>query len=105
MLRYNRVNEDKQVIESKVDQKEWILECERVAPKLKITTKSEGKEWRAHIEQTRTYSENIKKILPHARENLEKMSDDLGKVLERIIKREKNINVNMTEKVRKSVMI
>jgi estrogen-related receptor beta like 1 len=29
-------DEDKMVIESKIDPKEWILECERAAAKLKI---------------------------------------------------------------------
>ena len=62
-----RIDEDRQVIESKINHKEWILECERVGPKLKFNIKNDAKEWRSHIEQTRAYSENIKKILPESR--------------------------------------
>ena len=50
-----RIDEEHQVIESKIDQKEWILECERVSSKLKFTVKSNAKEWRAHIESAKTY--------------------------------------------------
>jgi estrogen-related receptor beta like 1 len=75
------------------------LECERVAPKLVISTKSDAKEWRAHIENTKNFSENIKKILPDARNKLEKVTDSLGKVLDTISKREKAINSNMNELV------
>ncbi len=45
-----RIDEDKQIIESKINQKDWILECERVGPKLKIQLKPEAKEWRNRIE-------------------------------------------------------
>jgi len=76
------------------------LECERVSSKLKFAVKSDAKEWRSHIESTKTYSEHIKKLVPESRGCLEKMSDELGKILERIGKREKNINVNMNEIVK-----
>ena len=33
---FNQIDEEKQVIESKIDPKEWQLECERVTQKLKI---------------------------------------------------------------------
>ena len=41
----------------------------------------------------------MQKLIPNARVMLEKKSDDLGKILERISKREKNINVNMNDQV------
>lgn len=88
------------VINSKVDQKDWILECERVVTKLKYgsqqSSKAGGREWREHLEQTKTYSESIKKILPVTRQSLEKLSEELEKVLEVISKRENNINMNMS---------
>ena len=33
----------------------WRLEVERVAPSLKITVKSEARDWRAHLEQMHQY--------------------------------------------------
>jgi len=39
----------------------------------------------------------IKKILPDARGKLERTSENLAKVLEKISKRERGINVNMNE--------
>jgi len=50
-----------------VNVKDWLRECERVASKLQVNIKSDAKEWRAHIEQTKGYSENIRKIFPSAR--------------------------------------
>lgn len=47
------VDEDKQIIHSAVSENDWKLECERVANKLKIQTKSDTKEWRAHVESTK----------------------------------------------------
>ena len=88
---------ERQMIESAIDSNEWILECERVSSKLKLVVKSDAKEWRSHIESTKVYSENIKKIVPDSRACLEKISEELGKVLEGIGKRERNINVNMNE--------
>ena len=89
--------EERAIIESKVDEKKWLLECERVAAKLKFNIKSDAKEWRFHCDQIKSFSENMKKQTPEGRLRLERMSDDLGKVLERLSKREKSINVNLNE--------
>lgn len=88
---------EKQIIESNIDHKDWILEVERVASKLKIPIPNDAKEWRNHIEQAKNYENQIKTILPDARGKLERMSDNLGKILEKISKRERGINVNMNE--------
>lgn len=84
-------------MDSRIERNEWILECERVSSKLRFVVKNDAKEWRSHIESSKTYNENIKKLLPESRATLEKISDELGKLLEKIGKREKNINVNMNE--------
>merc|ERR1719502_2132286 len=46
-----------QVLESKVDPKEWLLEVERVTSKLKITMPNDSKEWRTHLQQTKSYKQ------------------------------------------------
>lgn len=85
-------NYDKQIIESKLDLKEWQLEVERVAPKLRMNYQKEGREWRAHIETVKQYTAQIKGLIPDCRSRLERVSDDIGKLLEKIARREKNIN-------------
>lgn len=87
------------MIQSKINEKDWIIEVERVAPKLRVQVKNEAKEWRAHIEQTKEYNNSIRKILPDARGKLEKLVDNLSKVLDAISKREKSINSNMNDLV------
>ena len=52
---------------------------------------------RSRIEQTKKYNLEMQKLIPNARSLLEKKSEELGKILERITKREKNINVNMND--------
>jgi len=64
-----------------------------------VQPKADAKEWRSHLESTKTFAENIKGILPESRFKLEKLSDNLAKVLDKISKREKNINTNMTDMV------
>jgi intraflagellar transport protein 57 len=62
-----------------------MLEVERVAHKLKInSTGSDGKEWRAHLDQTKKYAESVKQSLPDVRVKLERLGEDVGKALERI---------------------
>lgn len=85
-------NYDKQIIESKLDLKEWQLEVERVAPKLRMNYQKEGREWRAHYETVKQYTGQIKTLIPDCRARLERVSDDIGKLLEKIARREKNIN-------------
>jgi hypothetical protein len=54
-------DEDKQIIHSAVNENDWKLECERVANKLKIQSKQDTKEWRAHIDSTKSCIDSIKK--------------------------------------------
>ena len=84
------------MIESAIDSTEWILECERVASKLKISAQNEPKEWRNHIEVSRQYNEQIKKLLPDARIRLERTSENISKILDKISKSERSINTYMT---------
>ena len=76
-----------------------MLEVERVAPKLRIPAPNDAKEWRNHIEMTRSYNTQVKKLIPDARSTLEKTSENLAKLLEKISKKERGINVNMNELV------
>ena len=55
------LDEEKQIIHSAVNENDWKLECERVANKLKIQSKPDTKEWRAHIDSTKTCIDSVKK--------------------------------------------
>eukprot|EP00357_Protocruzia_adherens_P018265 CAMPEP_0114992064 /NCGR_PEP_ID=MMETSP0216-20121206/11731_1 /TAXON_ID=223996 /ORGANISM="Protocruzia adherens, Strain Boccale" /LENGTH=408 /DNA_ID=CAMNT_0002355483 /DNA_START=81 /DNA_END=1307 /DNA_ORIENTATION=+ len=81
-------------IESNIDPIEWNLECERVAPRLKYAIASDSKEWRNHLEQTKKYKKSIEDSLPETKAKLGKMGEEIQKALERIAKKEQNINRN-----------
>lgn len=81
--------EDKAIIHSNISREEWLIECERVAHKLKPSKVSnDGKEWRNHLDQTKKYAGNVQGSLPDVRSKLERLSDDVTKALDRISKQE-----------------
>ncbi|CAD8120221.1 unnamed protein product [Paramecium sonneborni] len=90
-------DEDRMVIESNVNPQEWAKEVERAAQKMKIVIKPNATEWRQHFDATKQYSSQIKTILPETRIKLERLTDELSQVLDRINKREYNINENMLD--------
>ena len=40
-----------EILTSTTDSEAWNIEVERVAPKLKVTVKVDGRDWRSHLEQ------------------------------------------------------
>jgi estrogen-related receptor beta like 1 len=87
-------DEEHNILESKTNNEEWQKEIERVSSRLKIQAGGDTKEWRTHLEQAKTYSQKVKEFLPDARAKLEKTSDDLSKLMEKISGKEKVINKN-----------
>lgn len=85
-------DEDHAVIESNIDPKEWLLEVERVAPKLKIQMPNDGKEWREHLQQTRGYKQVIETQFPACKTQLDKLSKELSAHCDRIKTKENFIN-------------
>lgn len=63
---------------------------EGIAHKLKIskTAGESGKEWRTHLEQTRTYAGKVSDKLPELRIMLERLQDDAGRALAKISRKE-----------------
>jgi len=84
--------ENHAVLEANIDPKEWLLEVERVAPKLKVTIPNDSKEWRTHLQQTRGYKQVIEKEFPNAKAQLDKLSKELSGALDRIKSKEAFIN-------------
>merc|ERR1719188_2649620 len=85
-------DDDKQVLESNIDPKEWLLEIERVAPKLKIQMPNDSKEWRTHLQQTRSYKQVIETQFPAAKAQLEKLQAQISQALDQIKSKEAFIN-------------
>jgi estrogen-related receptor beta like 1 len=84
--------ENHAVLESTVDPKEWLLEVEKVAPKLKIQIPNDSKEWRTHLQQTRGYKQVIETQFPAVKAQLDKLSKELSGALDRIKSKEAFIN-------------
>lgn len=85
------------IIESTTDATEWKLEVERILPQLKVTFKSEGKDWRTRQEQRMNYKSQIASSLKDAESMLIRFHGDIDKSLEKIGTRETYINSQLTE--------
>ena len=90
------VNEEdmlqQQIIHSQISREEWLLECERVTARLKVNkVTGDGKEWRAHMDQTKKLHEDVRSTLPDVRYKLERLAEDVSKNLEKISKKESQL--------------
>jgi intraflagellar transport protein 57 len=93
-------NSDNAPIWSSIEPNEWLLEVERVGPRLKFAadpTGGDSREWRLHLEQTKQLKSNILKELPETESKLRRIADDLSKSLDRISAQERKINSSMGE--------
>lgn len=81
-----------EILESSVDAAEWNLEVERVLPQLKVTIRTDNKDWRIHVDQMHQHRDGIKSSLQEAKSYLDKLQEDIGKTLEKVSSREKYIN-------------
>lgn len=91
-------DDEKQVLEATVDPKEWLLEVERVGPKLRVPAPNDGKEWRTHLQQTRTYKQVIDTQFPPCKAQLDKLSKELSSHCERIKAKEAFINTQFDQR-------
>lgn len=71
---------------------EWKLEVERVMPQLKVTVRTDNKDWRQHVEQMHQHRDGIETSLTETRNLLNKMHDEITKTLDKIATREKYLN-------------
>lgn len=84
---------DMAILEATVDPAEWNLELERVGPRLKFKSDGESsKEWRTHIEQSQKHEQSITEAFPDTKASLEKIAKELKEAIDRIEKKEQNIN-------------
>ncbi|XP_047223445.1 intraflagellar transport protein 57 homolog isoform X1 [Girardinichthys multiradiatus] len=81
-----------EILESTVDAAEWRLEVERVLPQLKVTIRTDNKDWRVHLDQMHQHRDGIKSSLKETKSYLDRLQEDIGKTLEKVGSREKYIN-------------
>lgn len=85
----------REALEATVDPIAWKTELERVAPLLKVSGRgTSGKEWRAHLEQTKTHEKTIHEVLPDTQTALRKISSEISNMLDRLVSKEKYINTH-----------
>ncbi|XP_069769404.1 intraflagellar transport protein 57 homolog [Narcine bancroftii] len=81
-----------EILESTTDAAEWNLEVERVLPQLKVTIRTDNKDWRIHVDQMHQHKEGIEISLKETKSYLDKLQDDISRTLEKVNSREKYIN-------------
>ncbi|MBN3299229.1 intraflagellar transport protein 57 homolog [Amia ocellicauda] len=80
------------ILESTTDAAEWSLEVERVLPQLKVTIRTDNKDWRVHVDQMHQHKEGIESSLKETKGYLNKLQEEISKTLEKVGSREKFIN-------------
>jgi len=86
------VLKQKEIMVSNTSSKEWQLEIERVTPLLKVTVKSDNRDWRAHQGQIDKHKSGIETTFAESKQQLGKIQAEIQKTLEKIGSREKYIN-------------
>lgn len=81
-----------EILQSTTNADEWKLEVERVAPFLKVTVRTDNKDWRTHVDQMHQHKVGIESSLVETKSHLDKLHDEIGRTLEKISSREKYIN-------------
>ncbi|EEB20321.1 ift57/hippi/che-13, putative [Pediculus humanus corporis] len=81
-----------EILKSNVTSEEWLVELERVLPQLKVTIKTDSRDWRNHLEQMQKFNSSIEEVLPVTKSQLDKLHGDITNSLAKISTREKHIN-------------
>ncbi|XP_050464526.1 intraflagellar transport protein 57 homolog [Cataglyphis hispanica] len=80
------------ILESNTNRDEWQLELEKVLPRLKVTVKTDSRDWRVHLEQMKQLRANIATDLSGTKASLNKIYTDIGNTLDKIKTRETYLN-------------
>ncbi|XP_077985611.1 intraflagellar transport protein 57 homolog [Glandiceps talaboti] len=81
-----------EIMESTTDAIDWRLEVERVMPSLKVTIRTDNKDWRTHVDQMHQHRDGIGQSLSETKGHLDKLHGEISRTLEKINSREKYIN-------------
>ena len=59
---------------------------------MQMTIKTDGRDWRSHLEQMHQHRDGIEESLQSTKTELDKLQTEIAKTLEKISSREKYIN-------------
>ncbi|XP_074652911.1 intraflagellar transport protein 57 homolog [Tubulanus polymorphus] len=102
-LKKNKQSQDgesskpEEILLSTTDAAEWKLEVERILPQLKVTIRTDNKDWRVHVEQMHQHAGGIETSLTETKTHLDKLHDEITRTLEKIGSREKYINTQLEQ--------
>ncbi|NXX21954.1 IFT57 protein, partial [Podargus strigoides] len=88
----NDTAKQEEILQSMTDAAEWNLEVERVLPQLKVTVRTDNKDWRIHVDEMHQHKDGIESFLKETRVYLDKLHNEVTRTLEKINSREKYIN-------------
>uniref|UniRef100_A0A8C8VDR7 Intraflagellar transport protein 57 homolog n=1 Tax=Pelusios castaneus TaxID=367368 RepID=A0A8C8VDR7_9SAUR len=88
----NESTKQEEILESTTDAAEWNLEVERVLPQLKVTIRTDNKDWRIHVDQMHQHKDGIESALKETKGYLDKLHNEISRTLEKVNSREKYIN-------------
>lgn len=81
-----------QITNVNVDYEAWKLEVEHVLPHLKVTIKSDNRDWRSHFQLMNTHRMKIRESLATTRQSLDRAQKEITRTLEKISNRERYLN-------------
>jgi len=85
-------SQQKKIIETNADEREWYKECERVANRLLIDKINERNEWRMHVDLSKSHTKQLSELNPKIVRALEKVADNVQKSLQKITANENMLN-------------
>lgn len=89
---FNETQKPDEILQSKTSREEWQLELERVLPQLKVTIKTDARDWRSHVDQMKQFRNNIQINLVGTKLQLDKLHFDIANTLDKIKTRESYLN-------------
>ncbi|KAK9309553.1 hypothetical protein QLX08_000798 [Tetragonisca angustula] len=102
---FNEMQKPDDILESKTNREEWQLELERVLPQLKVTIKTDSRDWRSHIEQMKQLRTNIATNLTGTKSQLDKLYIDISNTLDKIKTRESYLNRQLEPSLKQYQML
>ncbi|XP_043519254.1 intraflagellar transport protein 57 homolog [Frieseomelitta varia] len=102
---FNEMQKPDDILESKTNREEWQLELERVLPQLKVTIKTDSRDWRSHIEQMKQLRTNIATNLTGTKSQLDKLHIDISNTLDKIKTRESYLNRQLESSLKQYQML
>ncbi|KAK3887437.1 hypothetical protein Pcinc_008440 [Petrolisthes cinctipes] len=81
-----------EILHSNTTYEEWRLEVERVLPQLKVTVRTDNRDWRSRIEQMHEHRGKINETLNFTQKQLDDLHSEITRSLEKIASREKYLN-------------